>query len=62
MVESKRGRKFDLGTLDAYMDMSQSNPFVQLIYGNKKWEKRTGIPVEKIKKMRSMIYFKKSTI
>jgi hypothetical protein len=34
-----RGGEFNQGTLYAYMEISQWNPFVQLIYTNKKWEK-----------------------
>jgi hypothetical protein len=33
------GGEFDWGTLYTYLDISQQNPSVQLIYANKKWKK-----------------------
>jgi hypothetical protein len=34
-MKQNRGGEFEWGTLYVYMEMSQWNPFVQLIHGNK---------------------------
>jgi hypothetical protein len=42
-----RGGEFDQSTLDAYMEKSQWNPFVQLIFTNKNnFKKKTHFYVE----------------